>query len=62
MQDVHDNTCFCHDLLYGMQTEQRLKKELIKMQVTSQLALSNSESWVQQLEASLRQREVCALL
>ncbi|DBA89691.1 TPA: hypothetical protein ACH3X2_004582 [Trebouxia sp. C0005] len=39
------------------QTEQRLKKELIKMQVTSQLALSNSESWVQQLEASLRQRE-----
>lgn len=45
-----------------MQTEQRLKKELIKMQVTSQLALSNSESWVQQLEASLRQREVCALL
>jgi len=30
----HDNNCSSHDLLDGLQTEQRLKQELIKMQIT----------------------------
>jgi len=45
-----------------LQTEQKLKQELIKMQVTSQLALSKSQSLVQQLQGSLLQHEVCVPL
>ncbi len=62
MQHAHDKNCFSHDLLNGLQTEQKLKHELIKMQVTSQLALSDSQSQVQQLQATLRQLEVCVPL
>ena len=62
MQHAHDKNCFCHDLLDGLQTEQRLKQELVKMQVTSQLALSDSQTQVHQLQATLRQREVCVPL
>ena len=48
--------------LDALQTEQRLKHKLIKMQVTSQLALSDSQSQVQQLQGTLQQREVCVPL
>ncbi len=66
MQNAHDTTCFVMLLLScfldGLQTEQRLNKELIKMQVTSQLALSDAQSRVQQLQATVQECEVCVPL